>query len=149
MLFKSSETGQRRRLTTGMLAWIGLTAIQFAHAATAADVLVVTDSRTPVVTSGAARTIELDLPARIEGELSAGLPADPNQASALVLQRLQDSGGAIQARIKRAYQDNDEARSLGISKVPAVVIDRQFVVYGETNVDRAVARIEAHRKAAR
>jgi len=36
---------------------------------------------------------------------------------------------------------------LGLAKVPAVVVDRRYVVYGETDVARAVARIESHRRA--
>ena len=48
--------------------------------ASAADVLVVTDSRHPVQSASGARVIELDLPERIEAELAAGLPADPGRA---------------------------------------------------------------------
>jgi len=60
--------------------------------ASAADVLVVTDSRHPVQSASGARVIELDLPERIEAELAAGLPADPGRAAALVQQRLRDGG---------------------------------------------------------
>ena len=39
------------------------------------------------------------------------------------------------------------AWSLGIAKIPAVVVDRRYVVYGEANVARALARIEEYRRA--
>ena len=67
--------------------------------ASAADVLVVTDSRHPVQSASGARVIELDLPERIEAELAAGLPADPGRAAALVQQRLRDGSQALQRRI--------------------------------------------------
>tara|TARA_R110001583_G_scaffold195118_1_gene369393 strand:+ start:135574 stop:136020 length:447 start_codon:yes stop_codon:yes gene_type:complete len=117
-----------------------------AQAASAADVLVVTDSRHPVQPIAGARVIELDLPERIEAELAAGLPNDASRAAALVQQRLRDGGQALQRRIGSAYQGVADAWGLGIAKVPAVVVDRRYVVYGEPDVARAVASIEAHRR---
>jgi len=110
-----------------------------------ADVLVVTDSRHPIQTIGGERVIELDQPARIEAELSAGLPADPGQAEAIVQQRLREGKVTLQHRIGRAYQGVADAWGLGITKIPAVVVDRRYVVYGEPDVARAVARIDAYR----
>jgi integrating conjugative element protein (TIGR03757 family) len=124
----------------------GLLLCLFGQAASAADVLVVIDSRHPVQSAGGARVIELDLPDRIEAELAAGLPNDPSRAAALVQQRLRDGGPSLQRRIGSAYQGVADAWSLGIAKVPAVVVDRRYVVYGEPDVARAVARIEAHRR---
>lgn len=112
-----------------------------------ADVLVVTDGRHPVKTMGGERVIELDLPDRIEAELSAGLSADPGQAETIVQQRLHDGKEALQHRIGRAYQDVADAWGLSITKIPAVVVDRRYVVYGESDVARAVARIDAYRNA--
>lgn len=114
--------------------------------ASAADVLVVTDSSHPVQSTSGARVIELDLPERIEAELAAGLPNDPSRAAEFVQQRLRDGGQALQRRIGTAYQGVADAWGLGIAKVPAVVVDRRYVVYGEPEVARAVARIEAHRR---
>ena len=94
----------------------GLWAVLFMFTQTAAaDVLVVTDSRHPV------------------------------QAPALVRQRLHDGGEALQRRIGHAYQGVADAWGLGIAKIPAVVVDRRYVVYGEPDVSRAVARINAYR----
>lgn len=127
------------RLTTGLCAAL------LGSIATAADVLVVTDSHHPVQAPAGMRVIELDQSARIEFELAAHLPADPQQAAALVRQRLHDGGEALQRRIGHAYQGVADAWGLGIAKIPAVVVDRRYVVYGEPDVSRAVARINAYR----
>ncbi len=118
-----------------------------APVAVAADVLVVTDSRHPVQAPAGVRVIELDQPAHIEAELTARLPADPAQAEALVRQRLLDGGVDLQRRIGQAYQGVADAWGLGIVKIPAVVVDRRYVVYGEPDVAHAVARIDAYRSA--
>ena len=98
----------RRPLATRLAA--GLCAALLGSIAAAADVLVVTDSRHPVQAPAGVRIIELDQATRIEVELAAHLPADPQQAA-------------------------------------AVVVDRRYVVYGEPDVLRAVARINAYRSA--
>jgi integrating conjugative element protein (TIGR03757 family) len=110
-----------------------------------ADVLVVTDSGHPIKTMGGERVIELDLPSRIEAELSTGLPTDPGLAEAIVQQRLREGKETLQRRIGRAYQNIADAWGLGIAKIPAVVVDRRYVVYGEPDVARAVTRIDAYR----
>ncbi|MDR0578730.1 MAG: TIGR03757 family integrating conjugative element protein [Candidatus Accumulibacter sp.] len=109
-----------------------------------AEVLVVTDSRHPVQGIPDARLIELDRAARIEAELSAKLPADPERAAYAARQRVQDP--ELQRRLQSAYQGIAEARSLNLAKVPAVVVDRRYVVYGDPDVSRAVARIETYRR---
>lgn len=64
-------------------------------------------------------------------------------------QRLYDGGEALQRRIGHAYQGVADAWGLGIAKIPAVVIDRRYVVYGEPDVPHAVARIDAYRSTLR
>ncbi|MCB2005605.1 MAG: TIGR03757 family integrating conjugative element protein [Rhodoferax sp.] len=135
------------RQTTRIAAALGLAATALSQAATAADVLVVTDSRHPVHAPAGARVIELDQARRIEAELSVGLPADSARAAAIVQQRLRDGGEDLQRRIARAYQDVADAWDIGIAKLPAVVVDRRYVIYGDADVARAVARIETHRRA--
>ena len=134
-----------RAIGTAVASWI-IVSSAFSTAATAAEVLVITDSGHPVRVAAGTRVIELDLPVRIEAELAAGLPADPAQASAIVQQRLRGGGQELQRRIGRAYQDVADAWGLGIAKVPAVVVDRRYVVYGESDVARAAARIETYRR---
>jgi integrating conjugative element protein (TIGR03757 family) len=118
----------------------------FSAVAMAADVLVVTDRSHPVQSVAGARLVELDMPARIEAELAADLPADPARAAAIVQQRLRDGGPELQRRIARAYQDVTDAWGLGIAALPAVVVDRRYVVYGDADVARAVARIDTFRR---
>ena len=139
--FKASHWLPTIRIAPGLWAVL----FMFSQAAVAADVLVVTDSRHPVQAPAGVRVIELDQAARIEVELAAHLPADPQQAAAVVQQRLHDGGEALQRRIGHAYQGVADAWGLGIAKIPAVVVDRRYVVYGEPDVHRAAARIDAYR----
>lgn len=134
----ASRRALAARLAAGLCALLG-------PIAAAADVLVVTDGRHPVQAPAGVRVIELDQATRIEVELAAHLPADPQQAAALVRLRLHDGGEALQRRIGHAYQGVAEAWGLGIAKIPAVVVDRRYVVYGEPDVPSAVARINAYR----
>ena len=110
-----------------------------------ADVLVVTDQSHPVNADPDVRVIELDAPVRMEEELAADLPSDAKQATAIVWQRLKIGGEALNHRLALAYQGVLDAWRLGIVKLPAVVVDRQYVVYGEPDVKRAVARINEYR----
>lgn len=116
-----------------------------ASAASAMDIWVITDRQHPVQGTPD-RLIELDAAARIEAELSTDLPSDVQQASLLVQQRLKHGGPALEQRLARAYQDVIDARSLGITTLPAFVVDQRYVVYGEPGVAKAIARIEAYRR---
>ena len=117
-------------------------------AASAADVLVVTDQQHPVSARIGLRVIDLDAPGRIvDSALAAGLPTDPMRATAIARQRLQGGGNALQKRLALAYRGVVEAWSLGVTKIPAVVVDRRYVVYGVPDVDRAVELIEQYRSA--
>lgn len=108
-----------------------------------AEVLVVTDSRHPVRAPADVRIVELDRAAHLEADLAAGLPDTPDAASAVVRQRLRTGGEPLQQRLAQAWQDVADAWSLGVTKLPAVVLDRRYVIYGEPDVARAVARIKA------
>ena len=121
--------------------------VLLASGASAADVWVITDREHPVAVTPGIRLIELDAPARLEAELSAQLPPDPVRAAAIVRQRLKDGGIDLQHRLAAAYQGVTDAWSLSVVKIPAVVVDRRYVVYGETAIDRALARIGAYRSA--
>jgi len=131
--------------TLGLAVALPASLAVFSPATFAANVVVVTDSRHPVKTMGGERLIELDEGPRIEAELSAQLPADPEQATAIVKRRLNNGGADLQRRIASAYQGVADAWSLGVTSIPAVVVDQRYVVYGEPDVARAVARIAQHR----
>ena len=94
------------------------------------------DVRHPVAGAQAAdRIIQLDAAQAIEADLSAGLPDDPQRAAALVQRRLND-GQALQQRMREAYQGVTDAWSLGITSIPAVIVDQRYVVYGEATSAR-------------
>ena len=132
--------------TLGLAVALPASLAVFSPVTFAADVVVVTDGHHPVKTMGGERLIELDEAPRIEAELSANLPTDPDQATAMVKRRLTQGGTDLQRRIATAYQGVTDAWSLGITAVPAVVVDQRYVVYGEPDVARAIARIEQHRR---
>jgi len=111
-----------------------------------AQVWVITDTRHPVTGSASIqRVIRLDAAQQIETELSANLPADPQRAAELVQQQLQQGGQALQQRLREAYQGITDAWSMGITTLPAIVVEQRYVVYGETDLDKALARIAQYR----
>ena len=132
-------------LSPGPIRCLALAIALYASAASAMDIWVITDRQHPVQGTPD-RLIELDAPARIEAELSTDLPSDVQQASLLVQQRLKHGGPALEQRLARTYQDVTDAWSLGITTLPAIVMDQRYVVYGEPDVAKAIARIEAYRR---
>lgn len=121
-----------------------LSTLTYAHAQ--AETWVVTDSHHPVEYGPGVRVILLDESERLQQKLSEGLPADPQQAMAIVRQRMQSADGKrLQKDLAIAQQGTADAWSLGIAKVPAVVIDRQYVIYGEPNVPLAEQQISRYR----
>ncbi|KHN52941.1 conjugal transfer protein [Dickeya fangzhongdai] len=110
-----------------------------------AAVWVITDVQHPVAgTQQPDRIIRLDAPRHVEADLSAQLPSDPQRASAIIRQRLQTDDRA-QQRLQSAYQGVADAWSLGITTLPAVLVDQKYVVYGEPDLDKALARIAQYR----
>lgn len=108
-----------------------------------ADTLVITDSNHPTQPTPDSKVIQLDQPSVLESSLSTNLPPDPRQAQAIAQQRLTPE---LTAQITQAHQDVVTAWSLGVTKVPAVVVDHQYVVYGEPDVQRALDLIARHRE---
>lgn len=113
----------------------------------AAEVTVFTDRSIMLTSADNANVVHLDAAQEIEAGLAADLPADPHRAQAIVQGRLQQGGSQLQRDLASAYQGVTDAWSLSVSTVPAVVVDRRYVIYGEPDVARAVARIEAYRSA--
>ena len=110
-----------------------------------ADVVAFTDAQHPVENASGARVVRLDAAAHLESALSAQLPADAAQAEAVVRRRLAQGGAESQRQLTTAYQGIADAWGMGIAKIPAVVVDHRYVVYGDADIVRAVARINAWR----
>ncbi|KOP60768.1 thioredoxin [Pseudomonas coronafaciens pv. porri] len=114
-----------------------------------AETWIVTDRNHPVQAPARVRLILLDESERLEAKLSEGLPANQQQAIAIMQQRLKSNDALrLQRDLALAQQNLVDAWSIGVTKVPAVVVDRTFVVYGETNVLAAEQRIAQWRAAA-
>lgn len=113
--------------------------------ASAAEVVVYTIQSIAVNAPDEATVVNLDTAAAIEAELSAELPTDPARAVAVARERLRQGGNDLQRSLASAYEQIAEAWSLGVATLPAVVVDRRYVVYGETDLAKAIARIEAYR----
>jgi integrating conjugative element protein (TIGR03757 family) len=112
----------------------------------ASEFFVVTDRTHPVNVAPDIRVVELDGPVRIiKSELSRHLPSDPVQAAAIARARMEAGGAALQRRLRLAYQGVLEAWSLGVTQIPAVIVDRRYVVYGEPDVNHAISLIEQYR----
>jgi len=123
------------------LAGLGLL---FGSAALAEPVQVFTDRKNPVQPGGLdVPVIYLDEVERLEAVLSEGLSSNSEQAEKQALALLHSvKGQQLQRELESAYAGLARAWSLGITHVPAVV-EGGHVVYGETNIVRAVKMIEA------
>jgi len=113
-----------------------------------ADVVIFTDARHPLISTGGSRVVLLDAPKQIEAALSENLPPDADKAASLVRARLAQQP-ELSKQIAQSYQGVLDAHTLGISKIPAVVVDRRYVVYGEPDVEAALAHIADYRNRAR
>ena len=122
-------------------------ALGLAGQASAAEVTVFTDRSVTLKSADNANVVYLDAAQEIEASLAADLPADPHRAQAIVQGRLQQGGSQLQRDFASAWQGVADAWGLSVSTVPAVVVDRRYVIYGEPDVARAVTRIEAYRRA--
>ncbi|GKS92256.1 TIGR03757 family integrating conjugative element protein [Acidovorax sp. SUPP2539] len=123
-------------------------ALMASASAFADDVRIFTDTAHPATAVPGATIIELDAPARLVSELGGGLPVDPQRAEAVMRQRLANPTLAErQKRIGQAFQAVADAYSLGVAKLPAVVVEGRYVVYGDADTRRALGRIAAYRRA--
>jgi len=100
-----------------------------------------TDRHHPLTQTQGARVVLLDEASWLQEALSRDLPPDLATAEQRVRHRLEQRP-ALAPQLAHAYQDLIQAWRLGLTHLPAVVIDHRYVVYGDTNVARAVARIE-------
>ncbi|PAU66579.1 integrating conjugative element protein [Pseudomonas sp. PIC25] len=116
-------------------------------AATAqAETWVVTDQAHPVNAPAGVRVILLDEQQRLEEQLSRALPSDPRQATAAAQRFLASPDGKrLQDDLAKAQQGVVDAWSTGVEEIPAVVVDRKYVVYGELDVPAATRLIDRAR----
>lgn len=108
------------------------------------EVLVFTDRNHPVSAPEGVTVAYLDEAEQMLDELSAKLPA--NAAEAASIAEMEVKNPEFIERIRQAYTPVVLAWQLGIKKVPAVVVDAKYVVYGHTDVTAALAKIEAYRE---
>ncbi|WDG71556.1 TIGR03757 family integrating conjugative element protein [Pseudomonas chlororaphis] len=107
---------------------------------------VITDQAHPVTKPAGVRLILLDEQQRLEEQLTRNLPADPRQAAASMQRYLASpEGKRLQNDLVTAQQGVTDAWSVGVEKIPAVVIDRRYVVYGEPDVSKAMGIIDRTR----
>lgn len=110
---------------------------------TYASVTIVTDSLHPLRNiPNEARIIVLDDSIKLHASLSDNLPNDPIEAEQVVKARLTALGNSYQQNMKQALEDALAAYQLGVIKIPAVIQDNRYVVYGESDVLAALALIK-------
>lgn len=88
-----------------------------------------------------ATVVEIDEPARLDKQLSQGLPDQPRAAAAIVRRRLT----RFKAKYGPAYRGLVQAWQLDVAKVPAVVVDGKYVVYGQPDVAATLSTIRRAR----
>ncbi len=89
----------------------------------------------------------LDNVERIEKILSTGLPSDEAMARERALKNVEEYGkDSLEQDFKVAYEGIFYARNNKINRYPAIIFDDQYVVYGVTDVDLALEKMENHIK---
>lgn len=91
------------------------------------------------------RQYDLDRVAKFERRLAIGIPADPEGAKEVVLERIGTLTAADSSELKSAADGIALAAQLGIERVPAIVFNRQAVVYGDRRIADALTRYRAWR----
>jgi len=76
------------------------------------------------------RVHTLDAIEQLERELSSELPADPDVAKRVAVQRLSELPESAAERLQDAALALAKAVELGVLQYPAIVFDQAYVVYG-------------------
>lgn len=130
--------------------WLASMAFTFLSATAHAETWVITDQAHPVSVPTGVRIIRLDDQQRLEELLSQQLPNDQRQSEATIQRYLATPAGKrLQSDLVQAQQGITDAWSVGVEKIPAVVVDRRYVVYGEADVAKAIAQIDRARSLSR
>ena len=93
------------------------------------------DSSLQIVSGNDHKTVYLiDRIYKLQEELSIDLPADPESAKSLALQRFQRMDTQLSRELENAAKGLVQAMQYGIDRYPAIVFDGQAVVYGLTDI---------------
>ena len=113
-----------------------------------AETWAITDSAHPLsFVPSNVRVIKLDEQQIIEQLMSQHLPGDPSQAAIAARQMISSlAGRALTQQLAVAQQGVADAWVLRVEKIPAVVVDREYVVYGQPNVAAAIDAVEKRRR---
>ena len=113
-----------------------------------AETWAITDSAHPLsFVPSNVRVIKLDEQQLSEEQMSKHLPRAPREAAIAARQMISSPAGrALTQQLAVAQQGVTDAWGLRVEKVPAVVIDRKYVVYGQPNVTAAIEVVEQHRR---
>lgn len=84
---------------------------------------------------------------RFEVELSLGLPADTDAARRQAIERVAQVGEERAQRVQRSAMGLSKAMQYGIDRYPAVVFNREAVVYGATDLAKVRQRYQLWREA--
>lgn len=123
-----------------------LIGLLFASNVSRAETWFITDGNQQPNIPAYVRLILLDAQQNLENLLSHELPAEPSQAPATIQHYLSSTAGKrLQNDLVQAQQGIADAWGLGIEKIPAVVVDRRYVIYGEADVAKAVEQINTFR----
>lgn len=145
----------RHLITSMTLCLAGAASHAVIAAPSTTDVLqvdVFTTAAFPIESGGAGEATaevhkyDLDGVAQFERRLSSGLPADPTGAKEVVLQRVGNLTAGESSALKSAAEGLALAAQLGVERVPAVVFNREAVVYGERRVANALDRYRDWRR---
>lgn len=77
--------------------------------------------------------------AQVKATLSRDLPTQAEAARRVALERMKHFGNAEHDRLRHSAEALLQAHQLGVRRYPAVVFDRQWVIYGVTDVVQAYA----------
>jgi len=89
--------------------------------------------------------VEVDTLERFNANLSEGLSADPTAAQTAVQQRLSTLQHEMTA-LRRAAIGLAAATQLGVDRTPAIVFNKEAVIYGLTDLTEALRHYRAWRR---
>jgi len=138
------------RVTVGAL-FACIPALVFAADPIVIDVFTTTDRPVAmpaaVALAGVAiNVVEVDTLERFNASLSEGLSADPNTAQTAVKKRLSTLQQDKMTALQRTAIGLAAATQLGVDRTPAIVFNKEAVIYGLTDLTEALRHYRAWRR---